>query len=135
MRTSRKLGAGEGPVLPGSTGPIGDKRGHCQPEVKTQILSCCQILSCRWASIIISTPGRPVEDIMTMTRDEIISVLGPADDALIAEIAATGSTIEELREAFAWIGADEALVNEGRSLPSPRVAILIDLIDPPDDEE
>ena len=72
---------------------------------------------------------------MTMTRDEIISVLGPADDALIAENAATGSTIEELREAFAWIGADEALVNEGRSLPSPRVAILIDLIDPPDDEE
>ena len=57
-----------------------------------------------------------------MTRDDIISVLGPVDDAVIVDIASTGATIEELREAFAWVGADEALVNEGRPLPSARVA-------------
>jgi hypothetical protein len=78
---------------------------------------------------------RPMEATMTMTRDDIISVLGPADDALIAEIAATGSTIEELREAFAWIGADEALLNEGRPLPTARVVMLIDLLEAADDEE
>jgi len=80
-------------------------------------------------------PALLTEDIMTMTRDDIISVLGPVDEAVIADIASTGATIEELREAFTWIGADEALVNEGRPLPSPRVVVLIDLLDPPDDED
>ncbi|CCV08131.1 conserved hypothetical protein [Mesorhizobium metallidurans STM 2683] len=35
-------------------------------------------------------------------------MLGPVDDA---DIALPGVTIEELREAFAWVGTDEALVN------------------------
>ncbi|MER9232177.1 hypothetical protein NKI56_08755 [Mesorhizobium sp. M0622] len=72
---------------------------------------------------------------LTMTRDEIISVLGPVDDAIIADIAATDGTVQELREALAWIGADEALVNEGRPLPTARVATLIELLQGPDDEE
>lgn len=72
---------------------------------------------------------------MTMTRDDIISVLGPVDEAVIADIVSTGATIEELREAFAWIGADEALVNEGRQLPTARVAALIELLEAPDDED
>jgi hypothetical protein len=80
-------------------------------------------------------PALLTEDIMTMTRDDIISVLGPVDETVIADIASTGATIKELREAFAWTGADEALMNEGRPLPSPRVAVLIDLLDPLDDED
>jgi hypothetical protein len=36
---------------------------------------------------------------MPMTRQEIVSVLGPADEALIAEIVATGASLQELREA------------------------------------
>ncbi|WP_258602470.1 hypothetical protein [Mesorhizobium sp. AR10] len=70
-----------------------------------------------------------------MTHDDIISVLGPVDETVIADIASSGATIEELREAFAWIGADEALVNEGRPLPSARVVALIDLLEAPDDED
>ncbi|WP_352475551.1 MULTISPECIES: hypothetical protein [unclassified Mesorhizobium] len=70
-----------------------------------------------------------------MTRDEIISVLGPVDDAVIADIAATDGTVQELREALAWIAADEALVNEGRPLPTARVATLIELLQGPDEEE
>ncbi|MER8370104.1 MULTISPECIES: hypothetical protein [unclassified Mesorhizobium] len=70
-----------------------------------------------------------------MTRDEIISVLGPVDDAVIADIAATDGTVQELREALAWIAADEALVNEGRPLPTARVAMLIELLQGPDEEE
>ncbi|MER8767237.1 MAG: hypothetical protein E5W81_12195 [Mesorhizobium sp.] len=72
---------------------------------------------------------------LTMTRDEIISVLGPVDDAVIADIAATDGTVQELREALAWIAADEALVNEGRPLPTARVAMLIELLQGPDEEE
>lgn len=36
-----------------------------------------------------------------MTRDEIISVLGPMDQSTLAEIIATGATLSELREAVA----------------------------------
>ncbi|TGQ52491.1 hypothetical protein EN836_18830 [Mesorhizobium sp. M1C.F.Ca.ET.193.01.1.1] len=68
-----------------------------------------------------------------MTRNEIISVLGPVDEAVIADIALTGASLEELREAFAWIGADEALINEGRAMPSARVTKLIDILEPPED--
>jgi len=70
-----------------------------------------------------------------MTRDDIISVLGPVDEAVIADIALTDASLEELREAFAWLNADEALVNEGRPLPGTKVARLIEILDMPDDED
>ena len=78
----------------------------------------------------------PQEDAtMPMTRQEIVSVLGPADDALVADIMATGASPEELREAWAWLHGDEALINEGRPLPGTRVAELIELIEPEASEE
>ncbi|RUX43871.1 hypothetical protein EOA33_28210 [Mesorhizobium sp. M4A.F.Ca.ET.050.02.1.1] len=70
-----------------------------------------------------------------MTRDDIISVLGPVDEAVLADIALTGASLGELREAFAWIGADEALVNEGRHLPGMRVARLIEILQPPEEDD
>ncbi|MBB3972820.1 hypothetical protein [Hansschlegelia beijingensis] len=72
---------------------------------------------------------------MTMTREDVIGVIGPADDVLVAEIVATGATPEELAEAWAWLNADEALLNEGRPLPAPRVAALAELLRPEEDEE
>lgn len=72
---------------------------------------------------------------MSMTRDEIISVLGPADEALVVEIAATGATVEELREAWAWLHGDEALMGEGRPMPGTRVAALIELLEPEGEEQ
>ncbi len=72
---------------------------------------------------------------MTMTRDEVVSVLGPVDDMTVAEIVATSASVEELREAFAWLHGDEALMGEGRPLPGTKVAALIDVLDPDDDEE
>jgi len=78
----------------------------------------------------------PQEDAtMPMTRQEIVSVLGPADDALVADIMATGASPEELREAWAWLHGDEALINEGRPLPGTRVAELIELIEPEASED
>lgn len=71
---------------------------------------------------------------MAMTREDVVSVLGPSDETLIAEITATGASLEELREAWAWLNGDEALMSEGRPLPGTRVAAIIDLLEPPEDE-
>ena len=67
---------------------------------------------------------------MTMTSADVVSVLGPVDEATIAEIVSTGASLDELREAWAWAFGDEALMSEGRPLPGTRVAALIDLIEP-----
>ncbi|EAQ36908.1 hypothetical protein NB311A_07158 [Nitrobacter sp. Nb-311A] len=72
---------------------------------------------------------------MALTRDDVLSVIGPADEILVTEIIATEATIEELTQAWAWLNNDEALINEGRALPSGRTAELVELLTPQDDEE
>jgi hypothetical protein len=72
---------------------------------------------------------------MSLTRHELSSVLGPIDDTLAAEILTTGASLTELEQAWAWVNADEALVNELRPLPTGRVAQLIDILSSPDDEQ
>ena len=57
------------------------------------------------------------------------------DNATIAEIIASGASLEELREAWAWAFGDEALMSHGRPLPGTRVAALIDLIEPDDEAD
>jgi hypothetical protein len=71
---------------------------------------------------------------MAMTRKDVVSVLGPVDEVTITEIISTGATVNELREAWAWAFGDEALMNEGRPMPGTRVAALIDLIEPEEEE-
>ncbi len=39
---------------------------------------------------------------MTMTSDDVIAVLRPADETLVAEVIAIGATQAEFAEAFAW---------------------------------
>jgi len=68
-----------------------------------------------------------------MTREDVVSVLGPTDETLIADILFTGASSEELREAWVWLNEDEALMGEGRPLPGTRVAELIDLLDADED--
>ncbi|MBB2710244.1 MULTISPECIES: hypothetical protein [Rhizobium] len=72
---------------------------------------------------------------MTMTSGDVIAVLGPADSTLVAEVIATGATQAELAEAFAWANNDEALIGEGRPLPTGRIAALIDLLRADEEEE
>ncbi len=72
---------------------------------------------------------------MALTRDDVLSVIGPTDEILVTEIIATEVTIEELAQAWAWMNNDEALINEGRALPSGRTAELVELLTPQDDEE
>lgn len=65
---------------------------------------------------------------MTMTSDDVIAVLGPVDETLVAEVIATGATQAELTEAWAWANNDEALIGEGRPLPTGKTAALVDLL-------
>lgn len=64
-----------------------------------------------------------------MRHDDITAILGPVDEALVAQIIQTGASADELAQAWAWLNADEALVNEGRKLPKGRVAELISLLE------
>ena len=71
---------------------------------------------------------------MTITRAEIVATLGPVDDELVAELMATGASVEELREAWQWINNDDALMNAGRPLPGTRVGALVEILEPDEDE-
>lgn len=71
---------------------------------------------------------------MPMTREEIVSVLGQTDETLVADILSTEASYGELREAWAWLNGDEALMGEGRPLPGTRVAELIELLDSDQEE-
>jgi hypothetical protein len=61
-------------------------------------------------------------------RDDIIAMLGPLDDLVIAEIIGTGATADELTAAANWVVNDEALMNIGEPLPRGRVARLVEII-------
>lgn len=45
------------------------------------------------------------------------------------EILATGASREELTEAFEWLQYNEPLMNEGRPLPSGRVAQVMEILE------
>ncbi|MGV0876497.1 hypothetical protein V6767_05060 [Martelella sp. FLE1502] len=68
-----------------------------------------------------------------MKREEIEMTLGPVDEALAAELIATGATADELREAWGWLNNDEALMGSGRPLPSLRIGELIDILESNDE--
>jgi uncharacterized protein (DUF433 family) len=76
-----------------------------------------------------------LEAMSTLTRKDVIAMLGELDDDVIAEIIASGATLEELAEAHAWLANDEPLMNAGRPLPSGRVARVVDIIAAISEEE
>ncbi len=53
----------------------------------------------------------------------------------IADIIATGATVEELAEAQAWMVNDEPLMNAGRPLATGRVRDLIEILAELDSDE
>jgi hypothetical protein len=57
------------------------------------------------------------------------------DDDLIVEIVRTGATQAELAEAYTWLRSDEALMNEGRPLPSGRVGALVEILQTSEETE
>ncbi len=53
---------------------------------------------------------------------------------MIAQIMATGATPPDLAEAWAWDKQRQALINEGRPLPTGKVAELCALLDEPEED-
>jgi hypothetical protein len=78
-----------------------------------------------------------LSDSARITRDDVIKAIGAADDVTIAQMIATGATVDELAEAQAWMANDEPMMNAGRPLATGRVRELVDILADlePDDEE
>jgi hypothetical protein len=57
---------------------------------------------------------------MSIERKDVISVLGPIDEATLADVIAIDPTQQELVEAWAWVNSDGALIDEGRHLPTEK---------------
>jgi hypothetical protein len=75
---------------------------------------------------------------LRVTRDDVVKAIGSADDVTIAQLIATGATVEELAEAQAWMANDEPMMNSGRPLATGRVRELVDILselEPEDDED
>jgi len=73
-----------------------------------------------------------------LTRKDVANAIGEADDVTIANIIATGATVDELAEAQAWLANDEPMMNAGRPLATGRVRELVDILsdlEPDDDED
>jgi hypothetical protein len=74
---------------------------------------------------------------LRITRDDVIKAIGTTDDVTIAQIIATGATVDELAEAQAWLANDEPMMNSGRPLATGRVRELVDILadlEPDDDD-
>ena len=65
---------------------------------------------------------------VSLTRDEVVDVLGRVDDFTVAEIIATGANREELAEACAWLANDEPLMKTGRPRASGRMGQLVNIL-------
>ena len=75
---------------------------------------------------------------LRITRDDVIKAIGAVDDVTIAQMIATGATVDELAEAQAWMANDEPMMNSGRPLATGRVRELVDILaelEPDDDED
>jgi hypothetical protein len=67
-------------------------------------------------------------DSTPLRREDVVAILGAADDALVAEIIRTGATPDELAAAHAWVANDEPLINLGKHLAKHRVATLVEIL-------
>src|SRR5262249_10318096 len=104
--------------------PVADA-GGCQQAVQSTCRCPSAVRLCVWR----------LEAMSTLTRKDVIAMLGELDDDVIAEIIASGATLEELAEAHAWLANDEPLMNAGRPLPSGRVARVVDIVAAISEEE
>jgi len=70
-----------------------------------------------------------------LTREDVEALVGPADDLMLAAILGSGASAGELAEAVAWVENDEAMLNEGRPIPTGRVGQLVEILKTKDEEE
>ena len=63
-----------------------------------------------------------------LTHDMVVSVVGELTDAKVAQIIATGATMEELEEAVAFAAGEDDVMGEARVPAAGRVAEIYDIL-------
>ncbi|MPZ41055.1 MAG: hypothetical protein GEU95_24025 [Rhizobiales bacterium] len=71
---------------------------------------------------------------MSLTRDDVVRILGPVDDQTIAQVIGIGATPDELAEARAWVVNDESMIGMGRPLATGRVLQLVEILESVEEE-
>lgn len=69
-------------------------------------------------------PSTPVR------ASEVIEIVGPLDDAVVAGVVATGATPAEVLEAYTWLTADDQLGTELDRTRTGKVAQVYDILAP-----
>jgi len=64
----------------------------------------------------------------TITAEEIREIVGTLEDAVVTAIIATGATVKDVSEAYAWLTADDPLAREFQHACQGRVAVVCDLL-------
>lgn len=70
----------------------------------------------------------------TLKRGEVRALIGRSDDRVVTDILNMGASRADLAEARAWLENDEAMLNEGRPIPSGNVARLIEMLQANDED-
>ncbi len=68
------------------------------------------------------------------TRDDVISVFGEIDDAILTDILHLQPTVEDLERASLWLGGDPDVFGAERALQHPASAIVTILTADEEDE-
>jgi hypothetical protein len=70
------------------------------------------------------------EDPMSVvTGEQVRSILGPTEDAVVVRILALRPTYAEVAAAYAWLNNNEAPMNVGQPLASGKIAEIIDILE------
>ncbi len=64
-----------------------------------------------------------------VTGEEVRSILGPTEDAVIVRILALRPSRAEVVDAHAWLSNNEAPMNAGHPMGSGTVAKIIDILE------
>jgi hypothetical protein len=65
-----------------------------------------------------------------VSAQDIQQIVGPLDDAVVAAIIATGASVGDVREAFAWLTTNDSLAQELKHPCQGRAAIVCDILAP-----
>jgi hypothetical protein len=63
-----------------------------------------------------------------LSRDDVLALVHPIDDATVAEIIATGASPEEFKQAAAFFGREKK-THEHRQLPPGRIGRVVSILE------
>ena len=69
------------------------------------------------------------------TAEDVRRLFGEIDDIRIAEIVATGATVQDLEEVFAYMHGDDTPLEEMQQPLSGRAAQIYDILAPEEEQE